>query len=276
MVPTVDTVRYNYLVSALVASQNPVLLVGPVGTGKTSIAQSVLQSLPSSQWSVLIVNMSAQVRCGTRGAEGLPALLSSLVFLLGDPAFLLHLLHQTTSNNVQSIIESRVEKRTKGVYVPFGGKSMIAFMDDLNMPARDTFGSQPPLELLRLWIDYGFWYDRTKQTIKYIRVSLPRSRSPGLCSLPQGFGVCSPGPRKEPRNPVFPAPTHRAPASSLPIADSRRGLCPVRPLPLRPQAHMPALLPPRVARMHRVPDSRPASPRPPSISLQPGSAPTGM
>ncbi|XP_074081622.1 dynein axonemal heavy chain 2 isoform X3 [Macrotis lagotis] len=135
MVPTVDTVRYNYLVSALVASQNPILLVGPVGTGKTSIAQSVLQTLPSNQWAVLIVNMSAQ----------------------------------TTSNNVQSIIESRVEKRTKGVYVPFGGKSMITFMDDLNMPAKDTFGSQPPLELLRLWIDYGFWYDRGKQTIKYVR-----------------------------------------------------------------------------------------------------------
>uniref|UniRef100_A0A8C6W7X2 Dynein axonemal heavy chain 2 n=1 Tax=Nannospalax galili TaxID=1026970 RepID=A0A8C6W7X2_NANGA len=135
MVPTVDTVRYNYLVNTLVASQNPVLLVGPVGTGKTSIAQSVLQSLPSSQWSVLIVNMSAQ----------------------------------TTSNNVQSIIESRVEKRTKGVYVPFGGKSMITFMDDLNMPAKDMFGSQPPLELIRLWIDYGFWYDRLKQTIKHIR-----------------------------------------------------------------------------------------------------------
>uniref|UniRef100_A0A8C5V6J6 Dynein axonemal heavy chain 2 n=1 Tax=Microcebus murinus TaxID=30608 RepID=A0A8C5V6J6_MICMU len=135
MVPTIDTVRYNYLVSNLVANENPVLLVGPVGTGKTSIAQSVLQSLPSSQWSVLIVNMSAQ----------------------------------TTSNNVQSIIESRVEKRTKGVYVPFGGKSMITFMDDLNMPAKDMFGSQPPLELIRLWIDYGFWYDRVKQTIKYIR-----------------------------------------------------------------------------------------------------------
>ncbi|XP_006863561.1 PREDICTED: dynein heavy chain 2, axonemal [Chrysochloris asiatica] len=135
MVPTVDTVRYNYLVSALVYHQNPILLVGPVGTGKTSIAQSVLQSLPSSQWSVLSVNMSAQ----------------------------------TTSNNVQSIIESRVEKRTKGVYVPFGGKSMITFMDDLNMPAKDMFGSQPPLELIRFWIDYGFWYDRSKQIMKYIR-----------------------------------------------------------------------------------------------------------
>ncbi|KAM4675882.1 dynein axonemal heavy chain 2 [Discoglossus pictus] len=135
MVPTVDTVRYQFIVSALVANQSPVLLVGPVGTGKTSIAQSVLQSLDTNKWTVLTVNMSSQ----------------------------------TTSNNVQNIIESRVEKRTKGVYVPMGGKQLITFMDDLNMPAKDTFGSQPPLELLRLWIDYGFWYDRQNQAIKYIK-----------------------------------------------------------------------------------------------------------
>lgn len=107
---------------------------------------------------------------------------------------------------MQSIIESRVEKRTKGVYVPFGGKSMITFMDDLNMPAKDTFGSQPPLELIRLWIDYGFWYDRSKQTIKYIRVSLPRLCSSGLCSLPwQGQFPCPGTPRK---NPVTWVPLH--------------------------------------------------------------------
>ncbi|XP_018428368.1 PREDICTED: dynein heavy chain 2, axonemal [Nanorana parkeri] len=135
MVPTVDTVRYQFIVSALVAHQNPVLLVGPVGTGKTSIAQSVLQSLDANKWTLLTVNMSAQ----------------------------------TSSSNVQNIIESRVEKRTKGVYVPAGGKQLLTFMDDLNMPAKDTFGSQPPLELLRLWIDYGFWYDRQNQSIKYVK-----------------------------------------------------------------------------------------------------------
>lgn len=69
IVPTVDTMRYNYLVTALVSSQNPVLLVGPVGTGKTSIAQGVLQSLDSSRWAVLVINMSAQVR--GRGSQGL-------------------------------------------------------------------------------------------------------------------------------------------------------------------------------------------------------------
>ncbi|XP_062904770.1 dynein axonemal heavy chain 2 [Mobula hypostoma] len=135
IVPTVDTVRYNFLVTNLMANQCPVLLVGPVGTGKTSVAQSALQSLDPVTWSVLTVNMSAQ----------------------------------TTSNNVQEIIESHVEKRTKGVYVPLAGKRLITFVDDLNMPAKDTFGSQPPLELLRLWIDYGFWYDRRKQTVKHIK-----------------------------------------------------------------------------------------------------------
>lgn len=60
MVPTVDTVRYNFLVKALVLGQYPVLLTGPVGTGKTSVAQSVLHGLDSS-WAALTVNMSSQV-----------------------------------------------------------------------------------------------------------------------------------------------------------------------------------------------------------------------
>ena len=57
-----------------------------------------------------------------------------------------------------------------GVYVPVGGKKLLTFMDDFNMPAKDTFGSQPPLELIRHWIDYGFWYDRAKQIVKHIKV----------------------------------------------------------------------------------------------------------
>lgn len=55
--------RYNYLVNALISNQQPVLLVGMVGTGKTSIAQGVLQSLDTMKWAVLVINMSAQVTC---------------------------------------------------------------------------------------------------------------------------------------------------------------------------------------------------------------------
>ncbi len=60
MVPTVDTLRYNFLVKALVLGRYPVLLTGPVGTGKTSVAQSVLQGL-DMKWTPLTVNMSSQV-----------------------------------------------------------------------------------------------------------------------------------------------------------------------------------------------------------------------
>ena len=57
----------------------------------------------------------------------------------------------------QDSIESRLEKRTKGVFGAVGSKRLVAFIDDLNMPAKSQFGFMPPLELLKLWADNGFW-----------------------------------------------------------------------------------------------------------------------
>ncbi|KAI9101992.1 dynein heavy chain and region D6 of dynein motor-domain-containing protein [Phlyctochytrium arcticum] len=131
-VPTIDTVRNEFLVKALVNKRSPVLMVGEVGTGKTSLIHNVIFGQDASN--VLLVNFSAR----------------------------------TSSNSLQSIIETRLEKRTKITYVPTGGKHLISFIDDFNMPAKDTFGSQPPLEFIRHWMDYGFCYDRQKQTPKYI------------------------------------------------------------------------------------------------------------
>lgn len=64
MVPTVDTVRYGYITQELVKNAHPVLLVGPVGTGKTSVAQDVCDKIDPKKYNVLTVNMSAQVRTG--------------------------------------------------------------------------------------------------------------------------------------------------------------------------------------------------------------------
>ena len=70
LVPTVDTLRYNFLVHNLIKEGRPVLLVGPVGTGKTSIAQGVLQKLDPAEYNLLTINLSAQVRrnCDQRQA----------------------------------------------------------------------------------------------------------------------------------------------------------------------------------------------------------------
>lgn len=61
MVPTVDTLRYDFLVYNLILSEQPVILVGPVGTGKTSVATGVLQKLDPVQFNMLTINLSAQV-----------------------------------------------------------------------------------------------------------------------------------------------------------------------------------------------------------------------
>ena len=60
--------------------------------------------------------------------------------------------------------ESKLEKRVKGKWGPPGRKVLVCFVDDLNMPKPDAFGSQPPLELLRHFLDYGCWYEEDIST----------------------------------------------------------------------------------------------------------------
>ncbi|KAJ2950232.1 hypothetical protein O0L34_g11594 [Tuta absoluta] len=135
LVPTVEFIRVQIVAFHMLKAGYGVLIGGPTGTGKTFLIQGTLKNLDLSKYSTQVLNMSAQ----------------------------------TTAANVQDIIEARLEKRTKGNYVPAGGKNMIAFMDDINMPVRDVYGSQPPLELVRLWYDYGYWYDREKQYRKNVK-----------------------------------------------------------------------------------------------------------
>lgn len=78
MVPTVDTVRVKFIASSLVRGGVHTLLVGGVGVGKTMMASSVVEGLPTS-YGAISINFSAQ----------------------------------TSSNSLQDTIEGKLEKRTK-------------------------------------------------------------------------------------------------------------------------------------------------------------------
>lgn len=72
--------------------------------------------------------------------------------------------------DVQRYIESNVEKWTKEQYGPPPGKRILVFIDDMNMPQVDTYGTQQPIALLKLLIDKGGIYDRGKDlNWKYIK-----------------------------------------------------------------------------------------------------------
>lgn len=135
LVPTIDTIRYQSLLNGLIKNKHNVLIVGQTGTGKTAIIQNHLNGQDNTNTLVLNLNFCAS----------------------------------TSSRGVQSMIESRLEKRQRSNYGPQGARSkLIVFIDDLNMPAKEVFGAQPPIELLRLLADNGFWYDREKRFKKTI------------------------------------------------------------------------------------------------------------
>jgi dynein heavy chain len=136
VVPTQDSIRMKYLLKTLIVNMKHVLTPGPTGTGKTVYIQELTTFEMSEEYQTLKMTFSAQ----------------------------------TSANQTQDFIDDKCEKRRMRVYGPPNGKRFIIFVDDMNMPAREEYGAQPPIELLRQFADHGGWYDRKSKEKPFNRL----------------------------------------------------------------------------------------------------------
>ncbi|ORZ39411.1 dynein heavy chain and region D6 of dynein motor-domain-containing protein [Catenaria anguillulae PL171] len=146
MVPTMDTVRFQFLTERLLQHSYPTLLTGNTGVGKSVIIQDLIARTSKAKSYIPInLNFSAQ----------------------------------TTSAMTQQYLELKLEKKKKNIMGAPTGSRIVVFVDDLNMPKQEAYGAQPPIELLRQFIDSGGFYDREKLTWKVIEdVSLLSACAP--------------------------------------------------------------------------------------------------
>ena len=154
LVPTIDTVRYAFIFERSVDVMKPVLFTGHSGVGKSVVIADTMNKLvETGEWARIDLSFSAQ----------------------------------TNAKRTQETIESKLEKKKKTLLGPPPGKRLVMFVDDVNMPALETYGASPPVELLRQFLDFRGFYDRQKLFWKEIVGVTP---------------VCACGPPGGGRNPL--------------------------------------------------------------------------
>ncbi|CAH1226669.1 DNAH5 [Branchiostoma lanceolatum] len=119
-VETVDTIRCQVLMDYALSSGQNVLLVGPPGSGKTSLINDLIDTQdPATHIVKRLVWSSA-----------------------------------SEASQLQEFVEANIHHRQGFVYGAKDYKGFQIFIDDINMPARDEFGVQRVNENLRELLDH--------------------------------------------------------------------------------------------------------------------------
>uniref|UniRef100_A0A671Z165 Dynein axonemal heavy chain 11 n=1 Tax=Sparus aurata TaxID=8175 RepID=A0A671Z165_SPAAU len=133
LVHTPETICLTYFIDLLLQRGKPIMLVGNAGVGKTILVTDKVAKLKEDY-------MVAKVPFN----------------------------YYTTSAMLQRVLEKPLEKKAGRKFAPPTAKRLIYFIDDLNMPEVDVYGTVQPHTLIRQHLDYNHWYDRQRLVLKEI------------------------------------------------------------------------------------------------------------
>eukprot|EP00884_Botryococcus_braunii_P021123 jgi/Botrbrau1/7695/Bobra.0159s0133.1 len=149
LVPTAHTKCYSFLMEMMLQAKRPMIFTGTTGVGKTAIITHGLAALQNSNGvAPYTINFSAQTR----------------------------------ARDTQLFMESKLEMKRKTRLGAPANRHVVFFVDDINMPAQEKYGAQPPIELLRQLQDYKGFYDRKKLFWKEVE----GTTLVGACGMPGG------------------------------------------------------------------------------------------
>ena len=98
---------------------------------------------------------------------------------------------QTSPLIAQTQLESKLQTQRKAgniTLIPPPGKKFIYFIDDINMPAIEEYGAQPPIEMLRLLLGRQGVWDRKQHIFKGVEgMEMIIAGTHGRSELPPRF-----------------------------------------------------------------------------------------
>lgn len=131
IIPTSDTVKYQSMMTMHIRYHRCFMLYGDTGTGKSIYVKDLLTNkLDEEKYLPNLITFAPRI----------------------------------TAAQTQELVLVKLHKR-RGAGINFGppiGTHCIVFVDEVNAPAMEIYGAQPPIELVRQFLDHGVWYDLTK------------------------------------------------------------------------------------------------------------------
>eukprot|EP00340_Litonotus_pictus_P012496 CAMPEP_0170538444 /NCGR_PEP_ID=MMETSP0209-20121228/103311_1 /TAXON_ID=665100 ORGANISM="Litonotus pictus, Strain P1" /NCGR_SAMPLE_ID=MMETSP0209 /ASSEMBLY_ACC=CAM_ASM_000301 /LENGTH=3072 /DNA_ID=CAMNT_0010840135 /DNA_START=28 /DNA_END=9246 /DNA_ORIENTATION=- len=158
LIPTKDTIKASFMVNLALSHRFPLMLYGGTSSGKSLLLKNVFNEMTafSTNETDIVDKLNKK------------GLLKPNYTMMSNTFIILNA--KTSANNLCDIMEEKIAYRLKkNTLAPGGNKTCVMLIEDLNMPVKESFGAQPPIEILRQNFDYEGWYDRKENDFLYMK-----------------------------------------------------------------------------------------------------------